>query len=180
MAWTAPRTWTDGELVTKAIMDPHVRDNFLATGPHLIARKTSDQAVTSSTVLVDCTSMVLPLLANEVWYYKFFIIYGAGTVGDMKLGWTFPAAGDLQMSGPAASDAGGTLAYYVFSTTTSPTTARSFIGNGTASYVTLPFEGVFVNGANAGNLTFQFAQNTSDATSTTVKAQSTVWGVKLA
>ena len=32
MAWTAPRTWTDGELITKAIMDPHVRDNLKVAG----------------------------------------------------------------------------------------------------------------------------------------------------
>ena len=30
MAWTSPRTWTTGELVTKAIMDTHVRDNLNA------------------------------------------------------------------------------------------------------------------------------------------------------
>lgn len=29
MAWTAPRTWTTGELVTAAIMNTHVRDNEL-------------------------------------------------------------------------------------------------------------------------------------------------------
>lgn len=29
MAWTAPRTWTVGEVVTKAIMDAHIRDNEL-------------------------------------------------------------------------------------------------------------------------------------------------------
>lgn len=28
MAWTTPRTWTDGELVNKIIMDAHVRDNL--------------------------------------------------------------------------------------------------------------------------------------------------------
>lgn len=33
MAWTAPRTWTTGELVTKGIMDTHVRDNFNAVLP---------------------------------------------------------------------------------------------------------------------------------------------------
>jgi len=27
MAWTTPRTWTTGELVTAAIMNAHVRDN---------------------------------------------------------------------------------------------------------------------------------------------------------
>jgi len=30
MAWTAPRTWTVGEVVTAAIMNTHVRDNQLA------------------------------------------------------------------------------------------------------------------------------------------------------
>jgi hypothetical protein len=28
MAWTAPRTWTTGEVVTAAIMNTHVRDNL--------------------------------------------------------------------------------------------------------------------------------------------------------
>ena len=30
MAWTTPRDWTDGELVTEALLDTHVRDNFKA------------------------------------------------------------------------------------------------------------------------------------------------------
>ena len=30
MAWTAPKTWTVGELVTKALLDLHVRDNLNA------------------------------------------------------------------------------------------------------------------------------------------------------
>lgn len=33
MAWTAPRTWTTGEVVTGSIMNQHVRDNLLETGP---------------------------------------------------------------------------------------------------------------------------------------------------
>jgi hypothetical protein len=28
MAWTAPRTWVDGETVTSAILDAHIRDNL--------------------------------------------------------------------------------------------------------------------------------------------------------
>ena len=28
MAWTSPRTWTTGELVTAALMNTHVRDNL--------------------------------------------------------------------------------------------------------------------------------------------------------
>lgn len=33
MAWTAPRTWVSGEVVTASVMNSHVRDNFLETGP---------------------------------------------------------------------------------------------------------------------------------------------------
>jgi hypothetical protein len=33
MGWTAPRTWTTGEVVTAAILNAHVRDDLLETGP---------------------------------------------------------------------------------------------------------------------------------------------------
>jgi hypothetical protein len=33
MAWTTPRTWTTGELVTAAIMNAHIRDNQNVINP---------------------------------------------------------------------------------------------------------------------------------------------------
>lgn len=33
MAWTAPRTWTTGEIVTAALLNTHLRDNLLETAP---------------------------------------------------------------------------------------------------------------------------------------------------
>ena len=33
MAWTTPRTYTTGEVITKAILDTHVRDNLNETAP---------------------------------------------------------------------------------------------------------------------------------------------------
>lgn len=35
MAWTAPRTYTTGEIITAAILNAHVRDNLLETAPAL-------------------------------------------------------------------------------------------------------------------------------------------------
>lgn len=32
MAWTAPRTWVSGEVVTAALMNAHLRDNLLEIG----------------------------------------------------------------------------------------------------------------------------------------------------
>ena len=43
MAWTAPRTWTAGEVVTKALMDEQLRDNELVL--HTIARSSLPQPV---------------------------------------------------------------------------------------------------------------------------------------
>lgn len=33
MAWTAPRTWVTGEIVTAAYLNSNVRDNLLETAP---------------------------------------------------------------------------------------------------------------------------------------------------
>lgn len=39
MAWTAPRTWVVGEIVTAAQLNTHLRDNLAATAPALSAAK---------------------------------------------------------------------------------------------------------------------------------------------
>src|SRR6266542_1211240 len=129
MAWTAPRTWTDGEFENAAIFNPHIRDNFLAMGEHLIARKTSNQTVTSSTTLVNDTALVLPVGANEVWQFGFNLIYTAATTGDIKFAFTFPAAGEIAAAA-AFWDANAVVDYFTWVGTTTPTTARSVAGNG--------------------------------------------------
>ena len=178
MAWTAPRTWTDGELVTAAIMNPHVRDNLLAVGPHLIGRKTSDQSVTSSTAMVDATSLGGAVAANEVWQFEWAVKYIAGTTGDIKFGLTFPTSGDVCFDAvwPGTN---GTLQMNTWSTGTSPTSAINLLGDGSTLHF-VRISGIYIGAGNAGTVQLQFAQVVSDGTASTVKAQSTLWGVKLA
>ena len=179
MAWTAPRTWTDGELVTKAIMDPHVRDNFLAVGPHLIVRKTADESVTSSVVLQNDDVLLMAVAANEIWKFELSLLVTGNATGDFFAAFTFPTSGTISAHS-VHNGAGGTVALQLFSSTTSPTSGRSFgLTNGSPPESIL-ISGVYVNGANAGNLQLQWAQNVSDATATVVKANSTLWAVKLA
>jgi hypothetical protein len=180
MVWTGdPKTWAFQEGVESSELNTEMRDRFLAMGPHLIARKTADQSVTSSTVLVDCTTLGLPVAANEVWQCDWSVVYQAGTTGDLKLGFTFPTAGEVIFDAQAWPDSGGTLNLSTFYATTSPTTARTFFGDG-ANRHTLGIRGIYVNGANAGTVQLQFAQNTSDGSATTTKANSTLWAVRLA
>lgn len=52
MAWTTPRTWAAGELVTAALMNTHVKDNldFLAAAPHeLWLARVANQSIANIT-----------------------------------------------------------------------------------------------------------------------------------
>ena len=178
MAWTAPKTWSVGEVLTAANMNLHLRDNFLSMGPHLIARRTSDQSVTSSTVLVDDNTLVLPVLANEVWKAEWHLRIVGGSTGDYKCGFTFPTAGEVGVNF-AYVDAAAAQQIEQNAYTTSPTTA--FTVNITATtFLSLNIRTLYVGGANAGDVKIQFAQATSNATPTTHKINSTLWAVKLA
>ena len=67
--WTAPRTWTTGELVTKTIMDAHVRDNldFLKTPANSGIITTASDFTTTSASFTDVT-----------WATTTFTNYGGG------------------------------------------------------------------------------------------------------
>lgn len=62
MAWTAPITWTDNQLVTAALMNQYVKDNLLAlkAPPGAIA-SSGTNFDTTSTSYVDVTNLSAPL-----------------------------------------------------------------------------------------------------------------------
>ena len=175
MAWTAPRTWTDGELVTASIMNTHVRDNELALGPHLVVRKTADESVTSSTVMQADDVLTMAIAANEIWKVEFALIVDAGP-GGMDVRWTFPTSGYLSISASAPSNSGAAPVM----TGTSPTVDNALGVESAGDRKAFIWSGVFVNSTNAGNLALEFAQTTSNATACIMKANSTLWAVKLA
>lgn len=179
MAWTAPRTWTDGELVTASIMNTHVRDNELSIGPHLIVRKTSDETVTSSAVLQNDDALLMALGTNETWLFEFDILFTGGTTGDFKTALAFPASTNISATS-YGRDSSLTTIIQEDATGTSPTTGRAWEPISTTVPTFLMIKGVVSTAGTSGNLTLQWAQNTSDATGTVVKANSTLWAVKLA
>ena len=176
MAWTNPRTWTDTELVTAAIMNPHIRDNLNAV-PHLAVRKSADESLSSNTTLQNDDNLLLAVGVNEVWQIKLGILYRSTTTADFKMAFTFPS-GEITASALASV---GSVAGYVRFEGSSPAAGSASV-DGLSATVSTYFEihGVFTNGGSAGNLQFQWAQNASDATATKVMTSSTLWAVKLA
>lgn len=163
MAWTAPRTWTDGELVTAAIMNPHVRDNLKAVSFRLLARKTADTSRNTTTTLADDTHLTWAIAANEEWNVKLGLwMVAANATPDIKVAITTPAGAAFTLSTIAFQ--AGSLSRILWNT--SGTSAQIDLTT-TAEFYELT--GIVANGGTAGNITMQWAQQTSDGGNTTVK-----------
>jgi hypothetical protein len=177
MGFTAPKTWSAGETLTAANFNTYIRDNQLSFGPHLLVRKTSDQSVTSSTTLVSDSALVTPsIAANEVWWFQLRIRVSGISGGDLKHTFSFPAGGTLDMTSTSNS-ATGSVYVQDDELTASDTPTQTAILDNTKL---VPVEVLYINAGTAGVITYRWAQNTSNATATTVKTNSTLWGVKLA
>jgi hypothetical protein len=181
MAFTAPTTRATDFLVTAAIWNAEHVDNFNTGVMHLIARKTADESVTSSTALQDDDHLVLNLAANEVWEFRYNLRYEGGTqnASDLKISWGLPASGRVNAHAAAINSAGSPLVF-TWDITTTDGSPSSFGTNGAGVARGATIEGQFINGGTAGNYTLRWAQLTSNGTPTKILANSTLWGVKLA
>jgi hypothetical protein len=187
MSWTAPRTWTTSEVVTAAIMNTHVRDNLLetaaskasaaaqtvfSTAANALAMvtgskyKTADENVNNSTVLQNDDHLAFSVAASEVWAFRMFgwVTIASGDPG-FKHAFTVPAAssGYRVMMIPNTT-AGSVLQASVGDLTTALAGAPTGL---TTLFVVI--EGVYVGGANAGTVQFQWAQQVAVASNTTLK-----------
>ncbi len=180
MAWTAPKTWSSGETLTAANFNTHIRDNELALGPHLVVRKSSDETISSNATPQDDDFLLMAVAANEIWLVSFNVLYSSSITADFQWRFTFPTGGRIDATGVAFNPSLAVM-YMNVSDTTSPGTAQSLGGGGVGTpRLFIKVEGIYTNASTAGNLTFQWAQNTSDASNTVVHANSTLWAVKLA
>lgn len=177
MAWTAPKTWSVGETLTAANFNTHIRDNLLAVGPHLIARKTSDQTV-SNTTLTALTTLTLSVAANEVWRVEFFLLMDTSQASDSAFRFTFPTGGETSFATWEVNESGGYGGQQIWGDTTSPGGSTNVAGH-TTKKIPLVITGIYANGANAGTLGMDFALATASGGSTIAKTNSTLWAVKL-
>jgi len=178
MGWTLPRTWVQDELVTPALLNTHLRDNLNALS-HLVVRKTSNESVVSSTVLQNDDVLLFAVAANEIWLVQLILLWDSGNTGDLKWAFTWPAGATAHVT-CVSPVAGAGVTGLSYQTTITSGTGSSLEQLQAGTGIVTKFDGVLINGGTAGNLQFQWAQSTSDGTATIVKANSTLWAVKLA
>jgi len=168
-------TRSQGELITPAIWNADFVANMNLMGPHLIARKAADQNTVSTTLANDDTLFTPSIAANEVWqfYLYLYVVTGAG---GLKTSFSFPASGELLMT-LIGFDAGGSTSVQQARLTASDGASQTYLTNSTGRLWVQ--EVLFINAGTAGAVNCRIALNSASGTST-MKAQSTLWGVKLA
>lgn len=152
----------------------------VAVGRAPVARyKTATQTLTATTTYADVTAtsgnFAFDITANSVWRARFVLPFGVSGNGGLKVQLTGPSAPTLVAAkGPGypAYDFAATAATTVFPSATAFSAdifAYNASGAGVGTTIgsgTLILDVIIVNGANAGTVTLQAAQNTAAGSAT--------------
>lgn len=69
MAWTAPRTWVTGEVVTASMLNEQIRDNmaYMPAGPSVSVKRSTNQSIASSASFAAVTFDVEEEDTHAMW-----------------------------------------------------------------------------------------------------------------
>jgi hypothetical protein len=132
--------------------------------------KPGDESATSNTTLHNDAALVLPVAVSSAYEFSCYIFFQAFAGGDIKWTWTGPA-GITLVYDSLHNEGGGTL-LNASATTYGLASAGQAAGGGAGVNEAIVMRGTCVTGGTAGNLQLQWAQQTSSATATIVKANS--------
>lgn len=144
-------------------------------GGPLIVVKPSDESVTLDTTVNPDTHLTFAIGANETWIVEFTLFIVSPTNGDFKCAISTPTGASGFAAGIGVISTGTTSGDVIMSAKANVTTTGDFgcAGSGAGIFNIVKFVATVINGANAGSVTFNWAQLSSSSTSnTTVKAGS--------
>lgn len=160
------------------------------TGAFVVARCTTDVTKNASTTLGDVTGLGLSVAANATYALDGWIYFESNPTADIKFALTLPSGstGVMGFYGPNLATAPvvnqeriNYVDMGVYSATASATYGIGGDDEFTGSvWVTAQPRGVITTSSTAGTIQVQFAQNTSNASNTKVKAGSWMRATRLA
>lgn len=137
-------------------------------GTLVIHRSADGTAITSQTTLQSDAVLVIPIQASRAVKVRAFIPFAlAGIISGYKFGISGPASPtNIIFTAQVQNAVTGVLALSGVATALGQVIAGALATSGDHFCM---IEGTVENGVNAGNLTIQVAQNTSDASAITIK-----------
>lgn len=140
----------------------------------LIARKLSDETVTSSTALQDDDDLQLQLEASSVYRFRMYLRVNATSASDFKAKFSLPSGAVLTAVVDTVVVAGSAFTLVDIDETT------TFTSEGAGARRPVVIDGVIVTSSTPGAAKLQWAQNASGSPGTQVQAGSFFWAVKAA
>lgn len=146
-----------------------------------VAYKTTGEAVTSSTTMQNDDELFVPVVASSVYLAELFLLYDAAAAGDIKIGWTAPSGASLAWTVVGATTAETTnTSVSTLNMQTRTTSETASLGGSSSTGIGATAYGRLTVSTTAGNLQFQWAQDTSNGTATNVRAGSVLKLTRLA
>ncbi len=143
-------------------------ERYTLPGHKSFIRKDADETVNNSNVLQNDDHFVFALAANEVWAFFGMLRARVCAASDIKFTFTAPvgaSGGFLDASAFYSAFPNSILAETAFATTRTNMPVGDIDGH-------IFVWGIVINGGNAGNLQFQWAQDSAVAENTTIKVDS--------
>jgi hypothetical protein len=145
-------------------------------GQTQFVRKTADQNRTNNNTLINDLQLLLPLATNATYELDGQIIYqasGAAAVSGYTAAFGLPAGATLDWVWHGKIDTdGAATAASIWQFAETAATSRNSGGAGIGTSLVGKPTGLLVTGGTAGNLQYQFAQATANATASVTKAGS--------
>jgi hypothetical protein len=147
---------------------------------------TADTTVVSSTTQVNATGVAVAVEANATYAWDAYLAYNANEAADIKFAWTVPAGATghwsvLGIDHTQNIDTGRGQVSAFRTTNYGDSQAAAASGLDTEDGTMVAFaRGYLVTAGTAGTFQLRFAQNSSNATASVVKAGSWVRLVRLA
>lgn len=135
----------------------------------VVAYKTADESVTSSTTLQNDDDLALAVAASATYIFRGWLNYeGAAGTGDLKIGWTYPS-GLTMAYGHIGETTGAAISTGSVTTTSAESNNPNFGGNGAGTATSAYLFGMVFVSTTAGTLQLQWAQASSTGTATKMK-----------
>ena len=161
---------------TKAARDAAIAVHAaLFTLHNKIVRKTADETVNNSTTLQNDDELLFAVAANEVWEFELLALINSSAVADIKFQFTGPSGSSIYQF-----NVGENAATTDFISAVEPGGPVSDVRGQGLAMINAILRGIIVNGATAGNLQVQWAQNTAEVSDTKVLTNSILIGHKIA
>lgn len=152
--------------------------------PPAIVRKTADKTLNDVAVLENDDHLLLLIGANEVWQIDLFVLCQGNDTADIDFGFSYPVGCLIKWGSIGAGNDISSNSWGYAINTKSPRlkleTEHQAVGINAAYVTGYRFSLIVINGANAGNVNLQWAQDTATVANTTVLENSCLIAHQLA